>query len=280
MDTTVAPIAAMVVGLVAGVVGWLAGGRGRAKRYARSLEALTSQVRSGALSGEPADEEPAEVRAMHRAMAEGWVPRGSEWHRALRATLGRVADYMEASIAEPLREGIAGDGRVLREKAHQVVDAVEDVAFFVEEVSHDLSVHDLTRTLQELTREYTSDYGVPVTLRAAGEPIRARLAPEAFKDAVFLVLVNAGRFGGGTPVEVTLMEDGGRARIRICDRGPGFAEEALQRAMDPFYTTERGALGLGLSHARELIASLGGEIWLRNREEGGGEVEISIPRVP
>lgn len=280
MDTTVGLIAVMVVAVLVGVLGWVAGGRGRARRYARGVAALASEIRSGELSAEPGREEAEEVGAIRRAIGEGWVPRGSEWHRAIRATLGRVADYMEASIAEPLREGIAGEGRLLREKAHQVVEAVEDVAFFVEEVSHDLTVHDLTKTLQELTREYTSDYGVPVSLKAAGEPIRARLAPEAFKDAIFLVLVNAGRFGGGAPVEVTLAEDGGRARIRIADRGPGFSREALQRAMDPFFTTERGALGLGLSHARELIAGLGGEIWLRNREEGGGEVEISIPRVP
>jgi two-component system sensor histidine kinase TtrS len=101
--------------------------------------------------------------------------------------------------------------------------------------------------------------------------------PEPIKDAIFLVLHNAGEFGEGQPVQVTLGADGGKAHVRIRDEGPGFSAEALLKAMDPFYSTSPGGLGLGLPHARKVVNSQGGEVFLRNGETGGAEVEIVLP---
>jgi signal transduction histidine kinase len=281
VSTTIALVASATAAIVAFALGWFAGSGKTRQRAARALAKITAQLRSG---DSPAAEDGVavfveETRELSQTLAEGWVPRGSEWNKGIKATLRRVSDYMQTSVSEPLQEGLERGGAALADKVNEVLDAVEDVEFFVEEVAHDLSVRDLTRTLEEVIREYTRDFGILVKMKRPSQPVRARVAPEAFKDALFLVLVNAGRFGMGAPVEVELQEEGGRARIHVRDRGPGFTEEALQRAMDPFYTTEKGSLGMGLSHAREVIGGHGGEIWLRNRDGGGGEVEISIPRV-
>jgi signal transduction histidine kinase len=78
-------------------------------------------------------------------------------------------------------------------------------------------------------------------------------------------------------VQLTLGEEGGRAFLRVQDSGPGFTAEALLKAMDPFYSTSPGGLGLGLPHARRAVNSQGGEVFLRNGERGGAEVEIRLP---
>jgi two-component system C4-dicarboxylate transport sensor histidine kinase DctB len=70
--------------------------------------------------------------------------------------------------------------------------------------------------------------------------------------------------------------DGEWGRVLIQDEGPGFSAEALSRAYDPFYTTSKDGLGLGLSHARRAVELQGGQIHLRNRTDGGAEVEISV----
>ncbi|MEV4638007.1 ATP-binding protein [Actinoplanes sp. NPDC049548] len=59
-------------------------------------------------------------------------------------------------------------------------------------------------------------------------------------------------YGGGGTVEVTRVENGRRAGIRIvfADQGPGIAD--LDLALTDGYTTG-GGLGLGLSGARRLV---------------------------
>jgi signal transduction histidine kinase len=96
-------------------------------------------------------------------------------------------------------------------------------------------------------------------------------------DALYLVLHNAGRFGQGGTVDLTVSRNGGRSKITVRDRGSGFSEEAFRRAFDPFYSTSEEGLGLGLPHARRVVESMGGTIELRNVPDGGAEVEISFP---
>jgi len=102
---------------------------------------------------------------------------------------------------------------------------------------------------------------------------------EATRDqyALYLVLHNAARFGGGQTVDVTVSGNGGRATITVRDRGRGFGEEAFRRAFDPFYSTSDDGLGLGLPHARKVVEGMGGRIELRNVPDGGAEVELSFP---
>ena len=114
-------------------------------------------------------------------------------------------------------------------------------------------------------------------LRLDGRPVRANVNPQGLMDALYLLLHNAARFGEGGTVDVTVVSEGGRAVVKLSDRGPGFTEEAFERAFDPFYSTTADGLGLGLPHARRTIEAMGGTIDLRNVPDGGAEVEVSFP---
>jgi len=87
---------------------------------------------------------------------------------------------------------------------------------------------------------------------------------------------------------VQAMQDGGElqlflsswndtAVLRITDNGPGFAEESLQRAFDPFYTTRATGSGLGLAVCRKIIEGYGGTITVTNSSAGGAEVTLALP---
>jgi C4-dicarboxylate-specific signal transduction histidine kinase len=65
----------------------------------------------------------------------------------------------------------------------------------------------------------------------------------------------------------------------VSDFGPGFPEDALARVFEPFYTTKKEGLGMGLSIARTIIEMHGGRIEARNRPEGGAAVRFVLPRL-
>ncbi|WP_456387370.1 PAS-domain containing protein [Profundibacter sp.] len=57
--------------------------------------------------------------------------------------------------------------------------------------------------------------------------------------------------------------------IAVSDTGSGFSEEALERALDPFFTTKGGeGSGLGLSIVYDLTKLAGGDLKLKNSAQG------------
>ncbi|CUH75431.1 PAS-domain containing protein [Tropicibacter naphthalenivorans] len=66
-------------------------------------------------------------------------------------------------------------------------------------------------------------------------------------------------------------------QLTVSDTGPGFSEQSLTRALDPFYTT-KGAKGsgLGLSMVYDMTKLAGGAVRLSNTEFGG-QVTLRIP---
>lgn len=67
-------------------------------------------------------------------------------------------------------------------------------------------------------------------------------------------------------------------KIQIYDDGAPFSPEALQRALEPFYTTKQQGTGLGLSICRRVVRAHGGVIRVKNPEGGGALVEILLPK--
>ena len=268
--------------LVGGLVGWGLGWWRRGGRVRDDLISLLDAVRAGQFEdvgkGRPGEPEPLpEIRAV---LAKRWVPRGWEQDEATRVALKRLAGYLRHRVEMPLLAGLDEGGAGLRSGADAALDAVEDLEFFLEDppVVPVLETRNVVDLVGEVTREFTGQFTIYVKVDGPQEPLRAQVDPEPLKDALFLILHNAGEFGGGEPVHMTLRKEEARVRIIVRDRGPGFSSEALLHAMDSFYSTSPGGLGLGLPYARMAVKAQGGEVILRNADGGGAEVEIILPQ--
>jgi PAS domain S-box-containing protein len=75
-------------------------------------------------------------------------------------------------------------------------------------------------------------------------------------------------------IETTVTSD--TTQIRVRDNGPGFSDEVLSRAFDPYYTTKAKGTGLGLAIVRKIVEEHDGAVAIRN-EEPGAVIEITMP---
>jgi signal transduction histidine kinase len=106
--------------------------------------------------------------------------------------------------------------------------------------------------------------------------------PAALRRVVGNLLDNALKFGGSA--EVAVDADVREVRIAVRDRGPGIPEAQLDAVMQPFVRLEgsrnrdTGGTGLGLGIAQQLAGALGGRLQLSNRDGGGLEACLALPR--
>lgn len=68
-------------------------------------------------------------------------------------------------------------------------------------------------------------------------------------------------------------------RIELCldDSGPGLPQQNPNSVFEPFFSTKRQGLGLGLSIARELAQAHGGELLAANLPQGGARFALVLP---
>jgi C4-dicarboxylate-specific signal transduction histidine kinase len=64
--------------------------------------------------------------------------------------------------------------------------------------------------------------------------------------------------------------------VSVSDSGPGITEAGRALLFEPFYTTKRNGLGLGLSICQSIIKEHGGLIWGENRRGGGAKFSFSL----
>jgi Osmosensitive K+ channel histidine kinase len=90
----------------------------------------------------------------------------------------------------------------------------------------------------------------------------------------------------GSPVEIRATADGRNLALSVADRGPGLAEEELDKVFNLFYQgsaaaghTRKGH-GIGLSVCRAIAQVHGGGIRAENREGGGAVFRITLPVPP
>lgn len=99
------------------------------------------------------------------------------------------------------------------------------------------------------------------------------------QDALLNLILNA-RDACGTQGQITISAqavDRTWIEISVTDTGPGFSPEALEQALNPFFTTKGGeGSGLGLPMVYDMVKLAGGDLQLANTQ-AGARVTLRLP---
>ncbi|MCB5175747.1 PAS domain S-box protein [Microvirga lenta] len=96
-----------------------------------------------------------------------------------------------------------------------------------------------------------------------------RNAIEAMQDSTRRELV----------VATALPENDGMVEISVADTGPGIAPEITEQLFQPFVTTKKNGMGVGLSICRTIVEAHGGRIWVESRTGEGTTFRFTLRMV-
>jgi nitrogen fixation/metabolism regulation signal transduction histidine kinase len=196
----------------------------------------------------------------------------------LRRQLLRGLDTEHARILERATHTIVQQVDAIK----QMVDAFSEYARSPEVQLARFSLNQLAAEMVELYR--LQDPGIDITVEL--DPQLGEI--EADRGRVRQILANllsnaiealAGVTGAAIGVRTRWLLAGqaAQAEITVSDNGPGFREDILSRAFDPYVTSKARGTGLGLAIVRRIVEEHGGRISAENLVTGGARVRVLLP---
>jgi two-component system sensor kinase FixL len=105
-------------------------------------------------------------------------------------------------------------------------------------------------------------------IRDLADDLPAAIADEIQIEQVILNLLHnaiEAMFAGGHNMRILGVSsqciDVNTLQVTVCDTGPGLDAAAIDSIFDPFYTTRKDGMGLGLAISRSIIEAHGGQLW-------------------
>lgn len=270
-----AGVIALVIALFGGYMVALSFGR----RVAR-LEETARQVADGDLSARFVVDNDDELgrlagalEAMQTQLAEldsarrRFIATASHELRTPIFSLSGFVELLESEeLDEPTRERFLGqlrDGVTRLEKLTTDLLDLSRIDAGAVELSRESA--DLGELATDVANEFVpalASHDSKLEVRLAAQPVIASCDTERLSQVVRILIDNAvAHTPKGTDVIVATSSRGKHSRIAVTDFGEGIPRADLERAFEPFYTSDgtRGA-GLGLAIAHELIERMGGTL--------------------
>lgn len=274
----------------AGAVGWVL-----ARSAVRPIESLTRAVDGLASSIDrdhplPIDApgEVGELAGSFRRMVDSLrasreqqrrlvADAGHEFRTPLTAlhtnleTLLRRYDQLEPGVREQLLRAALAESTELAKLATELVDLAADAA-------RDLPVSqvDLSEVAATVANRFAQRSGLRIDVEGEADPVQGR-EPD-LERALANLVDNAVKW---SPPDGSIRIVLDATTVSVLDQGPGIPEDDLPHVFERFHRavdarTTPGS-GLGLAIVEHVVTAHGGEVFARNRADGGAEVGFRLP---
>ncbi len=194
---------------------------------------------------------------------------------------GGLAEERRQRYLRMIRESTDDAFAYIRRYLETQADSARAIA--VDGTAKAACLDDLLSWLQDRYALQLEAGGARLRTPTLPDPPRVRIDPVVLRQVCENMISNALKYAPGSDIEVAVTNGGpGFWQLRFEDRGPGIPETRQSALFTPFFRVDTShndgvSSGLGLSLARQIINTVGGELWYEDREGGGASFVIALP---
>lgn len=243
--------------------------RSQSEQYKQTAEKL-------AVANKNLMEAEAAMRRSERLAALGQLSAGLA--HELRNPLGSIkgsADLLARTVARP-----AGDP-MLKELAEIIssdVDRTNSLVTRFLDFARPLEPRRETADVTEVIDRAISRASVNVIRNYSGSLPPLSIDPELMEQVFLNLITNAAQASEpGAPVTVRTREVDGQAEVSVIDHGCGIPPEKIETIFNPFVTTKRNGVGLGLAIVAKIVDGHGGKMAVESEPGKGSTFRVLLP---
>ena len=132
------------------------------------------------------------------------------------------------------------------------------------------------RAMQESLKSLARERGVVIRY-SQDSPVTLLADRLLFGQAIHNLVMNAIEASEGGDVNIMVKKERKKIIISVKDSGRGMNEDEKARVFEPFFSTKKGGMGIGLYLTRKIVEAHGGNIDLATGDQKGTIFTICIP---
>jgi len=146
-----------------------------------------------------------------------------------------------------------------------------------------IEINDAVEEVLKLLSIDASTRKVSIKFERTAELPRVWCDPVHFQQVVLNLVLNGMEAMNGLPAEKrqvvvrTAPGDNGTVKVAVADSGHGIPVDQLPKLFQPFFTTKKEGMGMGLSIARTIVEAHHGKIWVENNSGVGATFYFTVP---
>lgn len=169
----------------------------------------------------------------------------------------------------------------IKAEIHRLNTMIENFLTVGKPLALNKSEVDLSALIQDvvgLAQQKAVEQGIAIEVADEASVARLHADSVQIKTCLMNVVLNAIQaMPAGGRLRITAAAGSGTADITISDTGQGISEEDLGRIFNPYFTTKKLGIGLGLAITKKVVEEHRGRITVRSRPNEGTDVVISLP---
>ncbi len=204
-------------------------------------------------------------------------------HR-LRNSVGIISGLVQLVLSDPsikggLKQSLEDVVKTIDELITQIEDFVK-LTYIPEMVLQPTVINAVLERLLSEIEPKCKEQNIQIMKNFRAELPKVAIDAHLFEEALLNIFINAIEAmpsGGTLTVETDPEETKKEVVTRIIDTGMGIPDHQINKIYQSFFTTKKGAKGLGISRARRIIDLHHGLIKIESAKDKGTKIIINLP---
>lgn len=167
--------------------------------------------------------------------------------------------------------------KIIRREAEMGNKIIANLLHFIRTKEPQRQWIDPLRPVKEVLIRYPLPENITLDLKSNNQPIRILVDPDQIEIVLLNLITNAVQaMATGGKLRITLKSDDSRFIYQISDTGRGIPTEEMKKIFQPFFTTRRNGIGLGLAITKQLVEANQGKISAQSEVGSGTTFSIEF----